>query len=558
VSIPALLAEHARARPDAVALLSKRRGIWRATTWPELLERTCRAAAGLEQLGVAPGAAVGLVGENTPEWIVADLAVQALGARSVALPPQTSAPAIVRALAEARAEAVVCGDQEQVDLVVEAGAELPAVRAIVVVNPMGTTDYDDPRLRAFAELEAAEPIDADRLWHALGDGAATTLFSAGAHGDPRPAELSGSVLAQAALATAEWLELRAGDRVMCALPLATPAARIVDLYAPIVAGAQIAVPESPATTPSDLLEATPTVLCLSPRALELLRIASEGRAHESARLRRRVYDLGMRRLGARLDRSDTARTVAGSARRRGLAHLLVGRWVAAKLGLRRTRRVVVTGGPVATRDLRFFWSLGVPTLGTYGPPEAGGLALAHASLDDAGTTGRPLPGATARILDDGTLAVARASLEAHTGDVGEVAGNGALVVAGRRDDALPDGTLPQPIEAELCESPYIRRAVVTTGAGGDAVALVEVDPEVTARWAAERRLAFSTYGSLVALPEVSDLVAVELAAARVSRFVVLPRQLSVARGELTPLLTVRRAAVAEAFAAELGFHAIRR
>jgi long-chain acyl-CoA synthetase len=266
----------------------------------------------------------------------------------------------------------------------------------------------------------------------------------------------------------------------------------------------------------------------------------------------------MRRLGARLDRRDAARTVAGAARRRGLAYLLVGRWVAAKLGLRRARRMVVTGGPVARRDLRFFWSLGVPTLGTYGPPEAAGLALAHASLDDAGTTGRPIPGASARILPDRTLAGSRAPIEWRTGDVCEVAANGALVVHGRREDALANDTLPQAIESALCESRYIRRAVVTTGAGGEAVALVELDPDVTAQWAAARRLAFSTYGSLVALPEVHELVTAELATAPVSRFVVLPRQLSVTRGELTPLLTVRRAAVAEAFAAELGFHAIRR
>jgi long-chain acyl-CoA synthetase len=537
MSIAELLLEQARAQPDAVAIRSKRRGIWRSTSWGELLDGTARLAAGLRGLGVEPGGAVALVGENTPEWIVADLAIQALGARTVALPPQTPEPALVRALAHARAGVVVCGDQEQVDLVLEAGGELPAVRAVVVVNPTGTGHYDDPRLRSLAELEAAphEAIDpAELIARRTPAEAATTMFSAGTTGDPRPADLDAGALVEIARGAAAWLDLGPRDRTLCALPLATPAARILDVYAPLAAGAQIAVPESPATIAADLLEAAPTVLCLSPRALELLRIASRRRAHESARMRRRLYEWGTRRLDARV------------GRRGGVARLLVGRWVVGKLGLARARRIVVTGGPVAGRDLRFMWSLGVPVLETYGQAEVAGLALAQESLDDAGTAGRPLPGVSARILDDGTLAVSTPALggEWHaTGDLAEELPGGAFRVRRRPESGA---------EAALCESAYVRRAVVADGS-----ALVELDPDTTALWAADRGLAFSTYGSLVALPEVRDLAAAEVAAANdrlgdaaVAGFTVLPRELSVAAGELTALLTVRHDVVREHFAGE--------
>jgi long-chain acyl-CoA synthetase len=533
--IPGLLLERARAEPDAVALRSKRRGIWQATTWSGLLDRVCRVAAGLEDLGVRAGTAVGLVGENTPEWIVADLAVQALGARSVALPPQTPAPAVVRALAESGAGVVVCGDQEQVDLVVDAGGELAHI-AIVVVNPTGTSHYDDPRVRALADVESVAPLDAAQLIERRAAGELTaTLFSAGATGDPRPVDLTAGALVETARLAAAWLELGPRDRSLCVLSLAVPPARVLDLYAPIAGGAQIAVPESPATTAADLLEASPTVLFLSPRALELLRLGSERRARESSPMRRRIYRWGIGRLERR--------------GRGGVAHLVVGRWVVAKLGLARARRVVVTGGPVATRDLRFFWSLGVPALATYGQAEVAGLALAQASLDDAGTAGRPLPGVSARLLDDGTLAVRAPATggEWHaTGDLAEEAPGGAIRVLGRPEEV---------VEAALCESAYIRRAVVAEGA-----ALIEMDPDAMALWAADRLLAFSTYGSLVALPEVRELAAAEVAAVNerfgggpaVARFTVLPRELDVARGELTALLTVRRGPVLDHFAAELG------
>jgi long-chain acyl-CoA synthetase len=564
-SVPGLLLEQAGARPDGVAIRSKRRGIWHAITWARLGERVARLAGGLQELGVRPGGAVGLVGENTPEWIVADLAIQALGASSAALPTQTPPDAIVRALADTGAAVVVCGDQEQVDLVIDAGGELPAVRAIVAISTTGIEHYDDPRLRHLAAVEAAgAPLDLAAPTAGLEAGArAVTMFSAGSTGDPRPAHHTAGGVIALAQAAAGWLDLGPRDRTLCVLSLATPAARVLDVYAAIAAGAEIAVPESPATIPTDLLESTPTVLTASPRSLALLRLGAERRARESSRFRRTAYAWGMRRLAARLDRRAGARTVAGARKRRGLAHLLVGRWVAAKLGVSRARRVVVTGGPVALRDQRFFWSLGVPVQATYGQAETGGLALAQDSLDDAGSAGRPLPGASAR-LEDGLLAVstpAGGDTWHQSDDLAEGADGGAIRVRGRRTDVLRAGGVDvaaASVEAALCESEHIRRALVT-GSGDGLHALVEVDPDATALWAADRELAFSTYGSMVALPEVRELVAAEVAAAndrlesgaRIDDFTVLPRQLSVAEGELTALLTVRRERVAEHFAGHL-------
>src|SRR6187551_3457279 len=121
------LARHAGDRGATVALRSKRHGLWQTLTFGELAARVGELAGALRALGVEAGRPVALVAENSPEWIVCDLAIQALGATSVALPPQTPPDTTTRLLADVGASVIVCGDQEQVDLVLDAGAALDGV-----------------------------------------------------------------------------------------------------------------------------------------------------------------------------------------------------------------------------------------------------------------------------------------------------------------------------------------------------------------------------------------------------------------------------------------------
>jgi long-chain acyl-CoA synthetase len=231
--------------------------------------------------------------------------------------------------------------------------------------------------------------------------------------------------------------------------------------------------------------------------------------------------------------------------------------VASKLGVQRLRRIVVTGGPVAARDARFFWSLGLPVLETYGQAETAGPVFAQGSLDDAGTVGRALPGVEWQIEPDGGLAVRNAAVDWHqTGDLAEEAGDGRIRVRGRREDVVRTGgeeVIVAGLEAALCDSAFIRRSVVAPLKGDGLTAIVEVDQDEAARWAAEREIHFSTYGSLVARPEIHELISDEVAAANerigsrtaIADFIVLQQQLSVAAGELTSGLSVRRRVVIE-------------
>lgn len=541
-----LLAGTAARRPDGVALRYKRRGLWRSVTWAVLQEQVLATAGGLRAAGVGPGDAVAVLGDASPGWVVADLAVQALGGRSVALPAQTVPDVAVRALARCGVRLVVAGSAAEAALVLGAGAELGPV-PVVVVDPTGCEllPAADGRLRSLADLQAAGatagPVEA------AGGSATVTVFTDGTGGDPEPADLAAPAVAEVALGCARWLGVTASDRTLSILSPATPAARVLDLYVPLATGSELALAESPATVPVDLAEAEPTHLCVSPRALALLRGSSTGRADRSSPLRARVYRWATAALDDRLDRVPAARTVEGARRGRGLAHAVVGHWVARDLGLRRTRRVVVTGGPAGRADLRFLWSLGVAALEVHGPAAAAGLALAHDGLDTSGSAGRPLPGAQAEV-DERSLLRVRTPLTApgwaETGEVASTdAGTGALRVHGPAAERIGD-VHPGEVEAALRDCPHVRRALVVADRDGTA-AVVEIDPDAVGRWAVAHDVPATTFAALAAAPQVRELVEREVARAApvVGRVVLSPRPWSAGSGDLTPLLAVRRAAV---------------
>src|SRR5436309_1906535 len=154
-TIPGLLVERARRRPDRVAFRAKELGVYRETTWAALATRVAAVAHGLAaDFGVGRGAAVAIVGNPCPEWTIADLAAQALGAVTYGIYP-TSAPGEVRYLLEhGGARVVVVEDQEHLDKTLSVLDECPGVRGVVVIDTRALFMYRHPRVHRFADIEA--------------------------------------------------------------------------------------------------------------------------------------------------------------------------------------------------------------------------------------------------------------------------------------------------------------------------------------------------------------------------------------------------------------------
>ena len=154
-TFPKLLLELARRYGnDRVALQEKRYGIWQPITWFQYAARVRDFAHGLAALGVEPGQVVAILGDNRPEWLIAELAAQSLGGCSVGIYPTSVGEEIVHILNHGRVRVVVAEDQEQVDKIIALWERLETVEHVIFYDPHGLEQYQRKTLVDFTEIEA--------------------------------------------------------------------------------------------------------------------------------------------------------------------------------------------------------------------------------------------------------------------------------------------------------------------------------------------------------------------------------------------------------------------
>lgn len=570
-SLPAWLLHQARARPRATAIRVKELGRWCETSWADYAERVAGIGRALMHMGVKSGDRVAILSDNRAEWLMADLAVQGIGAATVALYVTSPASEIAALLKQARADVVIVEDEEQFDKVLEVGTQL-SLRHIVVIDPRGIRRLDDPAssfeaLEALGNREAVQMRKGDpNAWAASvaaldPASVATVVFTPGTTGSPKGACLTHNALVGAATAGAEALGLRADDEIVSSLPLCDIAERSITAAQAVCVGAVVNFGEGGEALVNDLREVQPTVMVGTPRLWERFR---EG------------VDAGGR--GA----DPVKRAALRAARRRGggLSDLLVKRPLRANLGLARARVAISTTAPCSPDVVDFWRSVGVPLRQAYGLTETAGFVTAASGAADAdpvGSVGRPIPGVEIRLGDDGEVLVrgpgvfdgylddaeaSRAAVDSdgwlRTGDVGSLDG-GVLSIVGRLKDVVITSAghraAPRAIEARLEESPYVRTAILVGDQHPCLGALVVIDASAVGDWAAQRGASFTTSRTLAALPEVRELIGQAVEAAnmgfderdRIGCFALLPQELGDDEELVTATHKVRRGPTLERF-----------
>lgn len=606
-TFPQLLARLAAERPDEVALQEKRYGIWKPMTWSSYDARVRDFAHGLASLGVERGEVVAVLGDNRPEWLIAELAAQTLGAAVVGIFPTSINEELRHILTLARVKVVVAEDQEQVDKLLRlrqdaAGADDGSallVETVIFYDPHGLESYTDPCLRDFThvealgrELAAQRPgwLDAQRE-KSTADDIAIICTTSGTTSRPKLGELSHSNL----LAMAEHLTavdpIGTKDRYVSFLPFAWIGEQMLAVACGLSRGLTISFPESALTQKADLREIGPNVMFSPPRIWESMLSEVQVRIDEAGWLKRTTfgwgYDVGDKVAGRRV-KGQRPGLWLGLAHR--LADAVALRPVRDQLGLARIKRCYTGGAPLGPDVFRFFHAIGVNLKQIYGQTEICGIAVVH--RDDAiafNTVGTPIPGTELQITDDGEILLRSASVFRgyhrqpevtvetvdedgwlHTGDAGYLDESGQLVVIDRAKDVLQtaDGTRFSTafIENKLKFSPYIEEAVTFSGDGGAAggdraanggmTALITLDPLTVGSWAEHQHLSYTTYSDLVGKEGVYDLVAEEVDRAnqdlpesiRILRFVILHKQFDPDDDEITRTRKVRRPVINDRYA----------
>ncbi|MEO7131719.1 MAG: AMP-binding protein [Dermatophilaceae bacterium] len=606
-TFPRLLATLAGERPEQTALQEKRYGIWQPITWRQYDERVRDFAHGLAALGVERGEIVAVLGDNRPEWLIAELAAQSIGAAVVGIYPTSIGEELRHILTLAHVKVVVAEDQEQVDKLIRLRDETNSgasphdeagngtgngpgsnllVQTVVYYDPHGLEQYTEDFLRDFVDVEAlGRDWGAERpSWLdeqiAAGDcdDVAVICTTSGTTSRPKLAELSHANL----LAMAEHLTtidpIGPKDRYVSFLPFAWIGEQMFAVACGLSRGLTLSFPEDSATQKADMREIGPDVMFSPPRIWESMLSEVQVRIDEAGALKRKVFGWGYS-IGDRVaERRMQGKSAGGLTVLYAIADQVALRPVRDQLGLARIQHAYTGGAPLGPDVFRFFHAIGVNLKQIYGQTEICGLAVVHRDDDIAfASVGTPIPGTEIEITDAGEILLRSASVfkgyhrnpeataEAvdadgwlHTGDAGFIDERGHLVVIDRAKDVLTtsDGTRFSSafIENKVKFSPYVEEAVTFSGDDG-MTALITIDPMTTGAWAEHERLSYTTYTDLAGKQETRDLIAEEVQRSnedlpesiRIKRLVLLHKQFDPDDDEITRTRKVRRNVIAQRY-----------
>lgn len=574
-----LFRERSRSRPNAVALRFHDGTGWQPITWAAYARSVAETAAGLRQLGLEAGDRVGILSGNRPQWHIADLGILSAGMVSTPVYSTSSSSQVAHVLSDAGARVCFVEDGQQLAKVLVRRDELPLLERVIVLGSIDGVDdafvstLEDLRHDGALRLET-DPTAFDAMVDAVTpEHIATLVYTSGTTGPPKGAVISHANVMATLRSLTSLIELSPSDRFLSFLPLSHITERSVSHFGQVTSGGETWFARSLATVPDDLQACRPTLFFAVPRVWEKFQ---EAILESAAKAPRPVAALLRRYLELAAAQPEPGDATASRADQVSydVLHRTVGALLRRKLGLDQARMLSSGAAPVHPDLLRWFRGLGLPIAEGYGQTEVT-LCTTLNPVDDIriGTVGRAIPGVELRIADDGEILVRapnvclgywenpKATAELidtdgwlHTGDLGVLDGDGYLRISGRKKDliitAYGKNIAPSEIETALRHEPLISQAVVIGDDRKFLTALLTLDADAARVWASSsgRSPAVEALNQDEALRAELD-EAVERVngkhshAEGIRRWRLLPHDLSVANGELTPTLKVRREVV---------------
>ena len=577
-NIPTMFFDWAQRKSAEPFLWAKQGHAWVPISWGEAAQRVRLLARGLRALGVQTGDRVAIVSENRPEWVIADLAIMAAGAVTVPAYTTYTVEDYRHVLANSNAKALILSTNALSQRVLPAADQLTYLTQIVSLEPLKS--QSSAHVHGWDEVLAAgaeAPDEIDALAAAMPiDAVACLVYTSGTGGVPKGVMLSHRNMMANARGAKKVLQddFGQGDEVFLSfLPLTHSYEHSVGMMFPLMVGAEIYF-SSPETLAGDLPVVRPTIMTCVPRLLETLQRRISQATERTGGYRLTLFRLALR-LGAK--RYENPRSL-------GLVERLLN-WIAERLVRTKVRqrfggrlKAFVCGGAPLNRDIGlFFLSLGVSVLQGYGQTEASPVISVNLPRKiKVDTVGPPFDGVEVRTAPDGELLVRgpnvmlgywndpesteRAIRDGwlHTGDIGEIDADGYLKITDRKRDFIKNSggemISPARIEGFLTLQEGIGQAMAYGDRKPYVVALIVPGDELIAEHADARDGAGEPIPAS-RHPGVQKLVAAAIATVnrdltpveRIRRFVVIDEPFTVANGQMTPTLKIKRHMIRQAY-----------
>jgi long-chain acyl-CoA synthetase len=564
---------HAENAPDDVVFTRKVDGRWAPVTAKEFATEVRALAAGLVASGVQPGDRVGLMSKTRYEWTLCDYAIWTAGAVTVPIYETSSAEQVQWNLGDSGAVATILESAAHQSTFESVRSQLPDLTSVWQIDAGGLEE-----LAAAGRDVSDSDLTARRATLSV-TSIATVIYTSGTTGRPKGVELShGNLLGTGRSASAVLPELFNKDgSTLLFLPLAHVFARLIQV-ASVETGSRMGHTADIKNLLADFATFQPTFILSVPRVFEKVYNTAKQKAHADGK-------------GKIFDQAEKVAIAQSEAVERGsvglalkLQHGLFDRLVYSKLRAAMGGQVAwaVSGGaPLGARLGHFFRGIGITILEGYGLTEttAAGTVNTPAQIR-IGTVGRPSPGVTVRIAEDGEILMQgehilkgywhneAATDEAlaggwfHSGDIGEIDADGFVKITGRKKELIVTAggknVAPAVLEDRLRAHRLISQCMVVGDQQPFIACLVTIDPEALAPWSAAKGKS-STIADLVDDPDLRAEIqgAVDEANKAVSKaeairkFTILPVDWTEEGGQMTPSLKLKRAVVMKEFAGDV-------
>lgn len=561
-------------KPDL--MLYKKEGKYVPISTEEFEKQVIHLALALNHLGFRKGDKLIILSENRSEWVMTDFAVICQGGLTVPIYTSLTATQAEYIIQDSDASVVVVSNAEQRAKVESVKNNLTKVKYFITFEEEDVPGFVTlTRLLEIGRQKEAENPD---LFAGLAgaikpEDEASLIYTSGTTGYPKGVILTHHNFITNVRTCVALFDITYRDTVLSFLPLSHVLERMV-MFAYLYAGTTIGFAESIDTVAQNLLEVRPNIMVSVPRVFEKIYARVMDNVLTSSVLKRKIF-FWAHRIGKKYAQKDLAGEKIPPLLRlkRKIAHKLVFSKIIERTGGR--VRFFISGGAPLSKDIaEFFYALGLVIYEGYGLTETSPvLAVNRPGALKFGTVGKPIPEVEIKIAPDGEILArgpnimkgyykkeneTREAFEGgwfHTGDIGHLDKDGFLVITDRKKDLIVTSggknVAPQPIENLLKTSPYISTVVVIGDKRRFISALVVPNFEKLEELARNRGLQYASRQELITHPEIVAFIQGEIDRAttgmasyeKIKKVALLDRELEIEKGEITPTLKVRRAAV---------------
>jgi len=587
-SIAQLMSNRVHDTPDREAYRYPVGEQWRSMTWRQAGERVKAIAAGLLSLGLHREERVGILCNTRVDWLLCDLGILSAGGATTTVYPSSTAEECAFILADSETRYAFAEDAKQLEKLRAHRNEMPKLAKVILVDGAGDGDW----VMTLAELEAKggellarDPRAVDDVVGGIeGKHLATLIYTSGTTGKPKGVRLLHECWAYCADAIDACRLWGKDDVQYLWLPMSHSFGKVL-MAGHIASGSVTAIDGRIPKLVDNLAAVKPTLLPAVPRIFEKVYNKILDNAKQGGAIKHRIFlwALGVGRAGSQVrQRGETPGGLLALQLR--LAERLVFSKIKTLFG-GRVKFCFSGSAPLSREIAEFFHACGVLILEGYGLTETSGLAFCNRPTRFAfGSVGTLLPGTEVKLVpEDGEILLRSPGVmngyhnlpdqtaEAltpdgwlRTGDIGEIDGDGFLRITDRKKDLIKTSggkyIAPQAIEGKLKTiCPYISQVIIHGDKRNFVTALITLDEESTMKWARDKGLNGKSYTDVAQMAEVKSMISpffdeVNKSLAKyetVKQFAILPKDLTVDEGELTPSLKVKRKVVEKRYAALL-------